>query len=148
MKTNVSIALALLSSAVLACCILQAAAFSPSTIGLGNVFESSRVSTCRQAKLVGITMNAETATAKPGTGANRMTPTGFTVPFVEKVVVPSSAGFEWKVKTDVLDAKKINMQEKVKLAKPGLSIIDELEKLAAEAKEKGGAQVPHNHRPC
>jgi hypothetical protein len=86
-------------------------------------------------------MNADTATAKPGTGENRMTPTGFKVPFVEKVTVPSSAGYEWKVKADVLDVKKINMQEKVKLAKPGLSIIDELEKLAAEAKEKGGAQV-------
>jgi hypothetical protein len=85
-------------------------------------------------------MSAHGAATKPGTGENRMTTTGFKVPLVEKVSVPSSQGYEWKVKADVLDAKKLNMQEKVKLAKPGLSIIDELEKLAAEAKEKGGAQ--------
>jgi hypothetical protein len=85
-------------------------------------------------------MSAATS-EKKGTGLNRMTDTGFSVPLVEKVSVESSAKQEWKVKTELLDPKKLNMQEKVKLAKPGLSIIDELEKLAAEAKEKGGAQV-------
>ena len=70
-----------------------------------------------------------------------MTKTGFKVPLVEKISVPTSQGYEWKVREDIIDVKKMNMQEKVKLAKPGLSIIDELEKLAAEAKEKGGAQV-------
>jgi len=69
-----------------------------------------------------------------------MTKTGFKVPLVEKISVPTSQGYEWKVREDIIDVKKMNMQEKVKLAKPGLSIIDELEKLAAEAKEKGGAQ--------
>jgi hypothetical protein len=70
-----------------------------------------------------------------------MTTSSFTTPLVEKVVVSSSQEYEWKVRTDLLDPKKLNLQEKVKLAKPGMSIIDQLELLAAEAKEKGGAQV-------
>lgn len=144
MDRRSSISLTLLSFAVLACCILHTTAFSP-TIQLGH---SSTVSSFRlhtathhRPGVAGFEMATHGAAAKPGTGENRMTTTGFKVPLVEKVTVPSSQGYEWKVRADILEVKKINMQEKVKLAKPGLSIIDELEKLAAEAKEKGGAQV-------
>jgi hypothetical protein len=45
---------------------------------------------------------------------------------------------QWVIK-DSLDPKKLNMHEKTKLAKPGLKIMEELESLAAQAKEKGGA---------
>ncbi len=115
-------------------------AFAPSAWhGLGN-----RKST-RAFKSWGfdVSMSA-VASEKPGTGQNRMTTSSFTTPLVEKVAVPSSQEYEWKVRTDLLDPKKLNLQEKVKLAKPGLSIIDQLELLAAEAKEKGGAQVNSN----
>ncbi len=43
--------------------------------------------------------------------------------------------------TEALNEKKLSLQEKVKVAKPGLAILEELEALAAEAKAKGGAQV-------
>jgi hypothetical protein len=146
MDSRSSISLTLLSFAVLACCTLHAGAFSP-TIHLGYASGARALRPNAASKdrfgVAGFAMSAHGAATKPGTGENRMTTTGFKVPLVEKVSVPSSQGYEWKVKADVLDAKKLNMQEKVKLAKPGLSIIDELEKLAAEAKEKGGAQVYH-----
>jgi len=59
---------------------------------------------------------------------------------VERVELPGTTqGFEFKVRDD-LDEKKLNMQEKVKKEKPGFAMLDELEKFAAEAKEKGGAQ--------
>ena len=58
-----------------------------------------------------------------------------------QVDVPYGAGYEYVI-TDALNEKKLSLQEKVKLAKPGLAILEELEALAAEAKEKGGAQVP------
>lgn len=75
---------------------------------------------------------------KVGTGNNRMTDTGFTEPLVERVEYPSSHGFEYVVK-DVLNEKKFSKQEKVKKEKPGMSIFDELETLAAEARRVGGA---------
>jgi ferredoxin-nitrite reductase len=143
MDSRSSISLTILSFAVLACCTLHAGAFSP-TIHLGYASGARALRSNAASKdrfgVASFAMSAHGAATKPGTGENRMTTTGFKVPLVEKVSVPSSQGYEWKVKADVLDAKKLNMQEKVKLAKPGLSIIDELEKLAAEAKEKGGAQ--------
>ena len=136
--------LAVASVTVLAICMAApAAAFAPSLMGAsGEMGRCTLRAGARRDTVTPLRVSMSTQAAeKPGTGQNRMTQTGFTVPFVEKVTVPSSHGVEWKVKEDVLDSKKLNMQEKVKLAKPGLSIIDELEKLAAEAKEKGGAQV-------
>ena len=144
MNSKVSIALTLLSTTVLACCIAHAAAYAPPTLLTHvEILKSSRAfSSPRHRSLTAASvMAAHGAEAKPGTGENRMTKTGFKVPLVEKISVPTSQGYEWKVREDIIDVKKMNMQEKVKLAKPGLSIIDELEKLAAEAKEKGGAQV-------
>ena len=73
-----------------------------------------------------------------GTGKNRMTDTGFWEPLVQRVEWPSSHGFEYIVQ-DTLIEKKMNAAEKVKKAKPGMSIIDELETLAAEARRVGGA---------
>lgn len=92
----------------------------------------------RAMPLSGLTMVA--AVNKPGTGKNRMTESGFSQPLVERVELPGTTqGFEYRVKSD-LDPKKLNMQEKVKVEKPGLSALDELQKLADEAKAKGGAQ--------
>ena len=86
------------------------------------------------------TMIAATPVEKPGTGENRMTSTGFSKPLVERVELPGTTqGFEYRIRSD-LDLKKLNMQEKVKVEKPGLAVLDELQALAAEAKAKGGAQ--------
>lgn len=49
-------------------------------------------------------------------------------------------GYDYEI-VEELNPKKLSIQEKVKVAKPGLYIMAELEKLAAEAKEKGGAEV-------
>ena len=77
---------------------------------------------------------------KPGTGKNRMTDTGFAEPLVERKEFPGTLhGYQWVVK-DVVAEKKLNAPEKLKKAKPGLQIMDELEALAEEAKAKGGAQ--------
>jgi ferredoxin-nitrite reductase len=77
---------------------------------------------------------------KPGSGKNRMTETAFTEPLVEKKEFPGSLhGYQWVVK-DSLPDKKLNMHEKTKKAKPGLQIMEELEDLAQQAKDKGGAQ--------
>jgi len=95
----------------------------------------------RAMPLSGATMvAAATRVEKPGTGENRMTSTGFSKPLVERVELPgTSQGFEYRIRSD-LDLKKLNMQEKVKVEKPGLAVLDELQALAAEAKAKGGAQ--------
>lgn len=53
-------------------------------------------------------------------------------------------GYEYTIIED-LQEKKLNLQEKVKLASPGLSVMQRLEDLAALAKEKGGAQVRSRH---
>jgi hypothetical protein len=129
-------------AAALCCavCAVEINAFAPPS--WWNAIGKPRVDTNRAFS----TKMSSVSVEKKGTGENRMTPGGFSVPLVEKVSVGTSQGYEWKVKADVLDQKKLNMQEKIKLAKPGLSIIDELEKLAAEAKEKGGAQVIIVHR--
>jgi len=74
--------------------------------------------------------------SREGTG-NRMTDGGFTTPFVVPVEAPY--GTEYKI-VDDLNPKKLSIQEKVKVAKPGLAIMAEIDALAAEAKEKGGAQ--------
>jgi len=66
---------------------------------------------------------------------------GFVEPLVQRVELPDvSHGFEYQIKTDKLNMKKLNAFEKVKIAKGGMRIIDDIEKLAAEAKEKGGAE--------
>jgi ferredoxin-nitrite reductase len=75
---------------------------------------------------------------KVGTGNNRMTETGFSQPLVKKIEVSHSAGYEYVV-VDELNEKKFSPQEKIKKAKPGLAVLDELEMLAEEAKKVGGA---------
>jgi len=93
----------------------------------------------RAMPLAGAAM-AATAVDKPGTGKNRMTDTGFSQPLVERVELPGTTqGFEYRVRSD-LEEKKLNMQEKVKFEKAGLTALDMLKDLAAEAKAKGGAQ--------
>jgi len=78
---------------------------------------------------------------KTGVGSNGMNDDGFTRPLVEKVALPGvSHGYEYRVIEDSVDVKKLNAAEKLKLAKGGMRIIDDIESLAAEAKEKGGAQ--------
>jgi hypothetical protein len=57
-----------------------------------------------------------------------------------QVEVGYGSKFEYVI-TDALNEKKLSIQEKVKLAKPGLAILEELEALQAEAIAKGGAQV-------
>jgi hypothetical protein len=77
---------------------------------------------------------------KPGNGENRMTPSGFSEPLVERKEFPGTThGYQWVIK-DTLNEKKLNNFEKTKKDKPGLLIFDELEELAEQAKAKGGAQ--------
>ena len=57
-----------------------------------------------------------------------------------QVDVAYGSGYEYTV-IDDLNEKKLNIQEKVKKAKPGLTMLEQIEALAAEAREKGGAQV-------
>ena len=62
------------------------------------------------------------------------------IPLTERKEFPGTLhGYQWVVR-DVVAEKKLNAPEKLKKAKPGLQIMDELEALAEEAKAKGGAQ--------
>jgi hypothetical protein len=88
-------------------------------------------------KTVGITMEIiRGRQEKIGTGENGMTNTGFMAPFVEKIALPGTTQeFEWRVKSSILDQKKMSIPEKVKMTKPPLALLEEIDMLAEEARE-------------
>jgi len=124
----------------------MAAAAAVAALGSADAFIPSPVLPVSRATRRAMSMSrlsmAATAAPKPGTGKNRMTETGFTTPLVERIELPGTTqGFEYRVRTDLdILEKKLNVAERLKVEKAGLSALDELNMLAAEAKSKGGAQ--------